>query len=67
MLVDAHDTADDLRDAFYRMGLTDRDIVALTGAHTVGRCHIHFSGFDGPWTTDQYKFDNAFYGAQAHA
>jgi cytochrome c peroxidase len=24
---------------FYRMGFDDREIVALSGAHAVGRCH----------------------------
>ena len=28
-----------LRAVFYRMGFTDRDIVALSGGHTLGRCH----------------------------
>eukprot|EP00965_Chrysotila_dentata_P048374 1604626-Pleurochrysis_carterae.AAC.1 len=63
MLVDAHDTADDLRDAFYRMGFNDQEMVALAGAHTVGRCHPHFSGFNGPWTLTPLTFANTYFGA----
>lgn len=51
---------DHLRRIFYRMGLDDKDIVALSGAHTLGRAYPNRSGFgkaegtkytkDGPGT-----------------
>ena len=50
-----------LRDVFYRMGFTDQEIVALTGAHTLGRCHPDRSGYSGPWTTSPTVFNNDFY------
>jgi cytochrome c peroxidase len=31
--------ADHLRSIFYRMSFTDQEIVALSGAHALGRCH----------------------------
>lgn len=31
--------ADHLRTVFYRMGFDDQEIVALSGAHALGRCH----------------------------
>ncbi|CAL5378161.1 unnamed protein product [Camellia sinensis] len=44
-----------LRDIFHRMGLSDKDIVALSGGHTLGRAHPERSGFDGPWTKEPLK------------
>jgi len=35
--------------------------VALLGAHTVGKCHLARSGFDGPWTENPLEFDNTYY------
>jgi L-ascorbate peroxidase len=50
-----------LREIFYRMGLSDKDIVALSGGHTLGRAHPERSGFDGPWTKEPLKFDNLYF------
>ena len=60
-LPDAAQGAQHLRDVFHRMGFDDRDIVALSGAHTLGRCHKTRSGFDGPWTHDPLKWDNSYF------
>ncbi|XP_028775352.1 L-ascorbate peroxidase 3-like [Neltuma alba] len=60
-LPDAKLGAAHLRDVFYRMGLTDKDIVALSGGHTLGKAHRERSGFEGPWTRDYMKFDNSYF------
>lgn len=46
-LPDAAQAHDHLRDIFYRMGFNDQEIVALAGAHALGRCHTDRSGYDG--------------------
>lgn len=53
--------ADHLRTIFYRMGFDDREIVALSGAHALGRCHENASGYSGPWTPTPTTFNNAYF------
>lgn len=60
-LPDATKRMGHLRDVFYRMGLSDKDITALSGAHTLGRAHEERSGFDGPWTKIPVTFDNSYF------
>ncbi|KAG8931329.1 heme peroxidase [Tulasnella sp. 419] len=60
-LPDATQAQDHLRAVFYRMGFNDQEIVALAGAHALGRCHTDRSGFEGPWTFSPVTFSNAFF------
>lgn len=53
--------ADHLRKIFNRMGFNDKEIVVLSGAHALGRCHPTASGYDGPWTPTPTTFNNAYY------
>ncbi|KAI9736926.1 MAG: heme peroxidase [Claussenomyces sp. TS43310] len=60
-LPDASQAQDHLRAIFYRMGFDDQEIVALSGAHALGRCHTDRSGFEGPWTFSPTVVTNDYY------
>jgi catalase (peroxidase I) len=51
-----------LRHKFNRMGLFNREIVAIIGAHTVGFTHEPFSGFPTrPWGDTPHYRDTRFF------
>lgn len=60
-LPDGDKGADHLRYIFYKMGFNDQEIVALSGAHALGRCHTDRSGFEGPWTFSPTTFTHDYY------
>ena len=60
-LPDGDKGSDHLRHIFYKMGFNDQEIVALSGAHALGRCHKDRSGFDGPWTFAPTSFTNEYF------
>ncbi|OAP54423.1 hypothetical protein AYL99_11524 [Fonsecaea erecta] len=57
----ARSDGDHLRAVFYRMGFTDREIVCLSGAHSLGRCHADRSGFQGKWVNNPTRFSNTYF------
>ncbi|KAG1667130.1 hypothetical protein FOA52_004125 [Chlamydomonas sp. UWO 241] len=54
-------TAADLRAVFGRMGFDDKELVCLSGAHALGRCHEDWSGYIGPWTPTPTMFSNLYF------
>ncbi|GAA5876845.1 hypothetical protein JCM8547_002406 [Rhodosporidiobolus lusitaniae] len=61
-LPDGAQAADHIREVFQkRMGFNDQEIVALLGAHSLGRCHSDRSGFHGAWSITPTKFSTQFY------
>jgi len=60
-LPDGSKGADHIRWIFYRMGFNDQEIVCLSGAHNLGRCHSDRSGFEGKWVNNPTRFSNTYY------
>ena len=60
-LPDGAQGSDHIRHIFYRMGFSDQEIVALSGAHNLGRCHSDRSGFEGAWVNNPTRFSNQYY------
>ncbi|KAM5459690.1 heme peroxidase [Microsporum canis] len=60
-LPDASKDQKHIRDIFGRMGFDDREMVALCGAHALGRAHADRSGYDGPWDFSPTVMTNEFF------
>jgi len=60
-LPDGSKGSDHIRHIFYRMGFSDQEIVALSGAHNLGRCHSDRSGFEGKWVNAPTRFSNQYF------
>lgn len=60
-LPDGTQGADHVRFIFYRMGFNDQEIVALSGAHNLGKCHSDRSGFEGAWVNNPTRFSNQYF------
>lgn len=64
-LPDGAQGADHIRFIFGRMGFSDQEIVALSGAHNLGRCHSDRSGFEGAWVNNPTRFSNTYFNLMA--
>ncbi|KAF2737353.1 heme peroxidase [Polyplosphaeria fusca] len=60
-LPDASKDQKHVRAIFGRMGFDDKEMVALSGAHALGRCHEDRSGYSGPWTFSPTTLTNDYY------
>lgn len=60
-LPDASKDGKYVKDLFARMGFNEQEVVALLGAHCLGRCHTYNSGYDGPWGPSFNMFTNDFF------
>ncbi|TPX75345.1 hypothetical protein CcCBS67573_g03394 [Chytriomyces confervae] len=59
---DGTENVDQFRAHFRRIGLTsDRDMVALMGAHNLGNCHIWKTGYAGPWSSTPFNLTNEYF------
>lgn len=52
-----------IQEVFYnRLGFNAQETVALIGGgHGIGGCHARYSGFNGIWTKNPFKWDNDFF------
>jgi cytochrome c peroxidase len=46
---------------FSLSSFNDQEIVAISGAHALGRCHVDRSGFEGPWTFSPTTVTNDYF------
>ncbi|CUS24674.1 LAQU0S18e01640g1_1 [Lachancea quebecensis] len=60
-LPDASRDANYVRNFFKRMNFDDREVVALLGAHALGKTHYKNSGYEGPWGAATNVFSNEYY------
>ncbi|CUM65285.1 uncharacterized protein PRCAT00002920001 [Priceomyces carsonii] len=60
-LPDASKDGNYVHSIFSRMGFSDQEAVALIGAHCLGQCHKHNTGYDGPWGPTPNMFTNDFF------
>ncbi|QLL31498.1 hypothetical protein HG536_0B03610 [Torulaspora globosa] len=60
-LPDASQDGSYVRHYFGRFGFTDQEIVALLGAHCLGKTHLENSGYEGPWGAATNTFTNEFF------
>jgi cytochrome c peroxidase len=60
-LPDASKEQKHIRAVFGRMGFNDQEMVALIGAHALGRAHPDRSGYDGPWDFSPTVMTNEFF------
>ncbi|SCU87572.1 LADA_0E04808g1_1 [Lachancea dasiensis] len=60
-LPDAKGDATYVRNFYKRMNFEDREVVALLGAHSLGKTHYENSGFEGPWGAATNVFSNEYF------
>lgn len=60
-LPDAAQDANYVRHFFDRLNMNDREVVALMGAHALGKTHLKNSGYEGPWGAASNTFSNEFF------
>ncbi|SSD58763.1 related to Cytochrome c peroxidase, mitochondrial [Saccharomycodes ludwigii] len=61
-LPDANTDSNYVRNFFHRLNfLDDKEIVAVCGAHCLGKTHYKNSGYEGPWGAATNIFTNEFF------